>query len=185
MPTKICQECKEQKDILSFKHDFRASDGYAKVCLECRARKLGLTQTEYEYRLLTNGIGISKADHGRSEYIKEWHAQHPGKKSSYTKRYNQRNPEKIKEHNHRRKAWKSSTTDLIFTEKDRVDLIAEFDGCCAYCGVKPDKLEMDHIVPLSRGGQHTKSNIVPACFNCNRSKGARTPEQAGMEIKHG
>jgi 5-methylcytosine-specific restriction endonuclease McrA len=29
-------------------------------------------------------------------------------------------------------------------------------------------------VPLSRGGSHTASNIVPACRSCNSSKGARS-----------
>jgi 5-methylcytosine-specific restriction endonuclease McrA len=41
---------------------------------------------------------------------------------------------------------------------------------CAYCSTaKP--LEMDHVTPLSRGGQHTKTNVVPACRTCNARKG--------------
>lgn len=46
---------------------------------------------------------------------------------------------------------------------------------CAYCGCKPRKLTQDHVVPVSKGGQHTASNIVPACQSCNSSKGARMP----------
>lgn len=53
---------------------------------------------------------------------------------------------------------------------------------CVYCGVsprdedqdrvdaKPVKLEADHIVPRSRGGQDTAGNFVTACQVCNRSK---------------
>ncbi len=41
---------------------------------------------------------------------------------------------------------------------------------CVYCRQRPDKLEQDHIVPLSRGGLHVSSNILPACRSCNASK---------------
>lgn len=45
-------------------------------------------------------------------------------------------------------------------------------GRCYYCGAATDPadLTMDHIVPLSRGGKSTKSNIVPACKTCNTKK---------------
>jgi 5-methylcytosine-specific restriction endonuclease McrA len=31
--------------------------------------------------------------------------------------------------------------------------------------------EVDHIIPLFRGGSNCKDNVVPACFECNRQKG--------------
>ncbi len=45
-------------------------------------------------------------------------------------------------------------------------------GICYYCerNVGPDALTMDHVVPLVRGGQSTKNNIVPACKECNNKK---------------
>jgi 5-methylcytosine-specific restriction endonuclease McrA len=33
------------------------------------------------------------------------------------------------------------------------------------------KLEVDHIVPVSKGGTDDRWNLVPACRECNRSKG--------------
>lgn len=46
------------------------------------------------------------------------------------------------------------------------------EGVCYYCGRKfpPSQLTMDHIIPLIRGGKSTKSNIVPACKECNSKK---------------
>lgn len=46
------------------------------------------------------------------------------------------------------------------------------EGRCFYCNtsVNPKELTMDHIVPIIRGGRSTKSNIVPACKNCNSKK---------------
>lgn len=46
---------------------------------------------------------------------------------------------------------------------------------CVYCGKKSQRLTMDHITPLSRGGSHTVSNIVPACQSCNSKKHAGPP----------
>ncbi len=46
---------------------------------------------------------------------------------------------------------------------------------CYYCGKQPKKLTMDHIIPITKGGNHTMSNIVPACQSCNSRKGNRKP----------
>ena len=46
------------------------------------------------------------------------------------------------------------------------------EGICYFCRKKyaPSELTMDHIVPLIRGGQSTKGNVVPACKDCNNKK---------------
>jgi hypothetical protein len=44
---------------------------------------------------------------------------------------------------------------------------------CVYCGSERD-LHMDHIWPVSRGGQNHTSNIVVACRSCNLSKSNKT-----------
>ncbi len=55
---------------------------------------------------------------------------------------------------------------------------------CQYCGkVFPQKrLNLDHVVPLSRGGTSTWANVVCACIDCNTRKGARTPTEASMRL---
>ena len=53
---------------------------------------------------------------------------------------------------------------------------AEFGNACAYCGRpdhRADELELEHVIPISRGGDHHLTNIVPACHECNQSKGRR------------
>ena len=47
-----------------------------------------------------------------------------------------------------------------------------FDHCCAYCGCAED-LELEHVIPISKGGGHHLGNIVPACRKCNSSKRSR------------
>jgi 5-methylcytosine-specific restriction endonuclease McrA len=45
----------------------------------------------------------------------------------------------------------------------------EFGHRCAYCGASGD-LEVEHVIPISKGGEHHLGNIVPACHSCNSSK---------------
>lgn len=48
-----------------------------------------------------------------------------------------------------------------------------FKKSCAYCGDKNKRLTQDHFIALSKGGEHTKNNIVPACARCNCSKNVK------------
>src|SRR5690606_36842553 len=55
---------------------------------------------------------------------------------------------------------------------------------CQYCGETPGRhqLTVDHVVPRSRGGAHTWTNLVTACTRCNQRKGSLTPEEANMQL---
>jgi 5-methylcytosine-specific restriction endonuclease McrA len=43
-------------------------------------------------------------------------------------------------------------------------------GGCAYCGATEVALQKDCMLPISRGGRYTATNVVPACGSCNASK---------------
>ena len=61
-------------------------------------------------------------------------------------------------------------------------IIFERDGhACTYCG-SHNRLEGDHVLPLSRGGSNAFENLVTACEPCNRAKGSRTPEEWRREL---
>jgi 5-methylcytosine-specific restriction endonuclease McrA len=53
---------------------------------------------------------------------------------------------------------------------------------CQYCGRPSAHLTLDHVIPRYRGGVHTWENLVSACPPCNRRKGHRTPQEAGMTL---
>lgn len=48
---------------------------------------------------------------------------------------------------------------------------------CIYCGRSPVEhgvtLNLDHIIPVAKGGDNTAGNLVTACWQCNQEKGAR------------
>lgn len=58
--------------------------------------------------------------------------------------------------------------DLTATQWQQI--VELFEHTCAYCG-SVEKLSIEHIVPVSHGGQLTKSNIIVACQHCNSSRG--------------
>ena len=55
---------------------------------------------------------------------------------------------------------------------------------CAYCGqvFRTAELEIEHVMPRSRGGADLWTNVVTACRHCNMRKGAQTPEEAHMPL---
>lgn len=55
---------------------------------------------------------------------------------------------------------------------------------CQYCGhvFSQAELNLDHVVPMSRGGLSSWENVVCACIPCNSRKGNRTPHEAGMHL---
>jgi len=55
---------------------------------------------------------------------------------------------------------------------------------CQYCGViqASRELTIDHVLPRSRGGKNTWTNLVACCKKCNQKKRDRTPIEASMAL---
>ena len=66
----------------------------------------------------------------------------------------------------------------------RKNILLRDRNTCQFCGrVFPgSELTLDHVVPRSRGGRSSWENLVACCYNCNNSKGDRTPEEAGFKL---
>ena len=66
----------------------------------------------------------------------------------------------------------------------RFNVYARDRNTCQYCGVHFSRAELnlDHVVPRSRGGMSCWENVVCSCHACNRRKGGRSPKEARMRI---
>ena len=55
---------------------------------------------------------------------------------------------------------------------------------CQYCGdeLRSKELTCDHVIPRSQGGATEWTNLVTCCAECNRKKGGKTPEEAGLSL---
>jgi len=58
-------------------------------------------------------------------------------------------------------------------------LLEKWGRRCAYCGQQNRPLEIEHIIPKSRGGTDRVSNLTLACHECNQSKGSDTAAEFG------
>lgn len=71
----------------------------------------------------------------------------------------------------KRRAQKMGSARNDFSAAQWKAMQEHYDHRCVYCKKRyKGKLTQDHITPLSRGGNHTASNIVPACKSCNSKK---------------
>jgi 5-methylcytosine-specific restriction endonuclease McrA len=81
------------------------------------------------------------------------------------------NPEKVKAAKHKRRALKKSSPGHCTTEQLQARLDYH-DNRCVYCG-SAENIEVEHKIPLAKGGSNWPANLAPACGSCNRSKGDR------------
>ncbi len=102
----------------------------------------------------------------------EFRKNNPEKVKNSKRKYYQSPKGKVNStyHNHRRLSLvKESETDLT---NEYIEEMLRKNTKCIYCG-SDKKLEIDHIIPLSKGGSCLKVNLVIACAKCNRSKSDR------------
>ncbi|KIL79576.1 HNH endonuclease [Bacillus badius] len=76
-----------------------------------------------------------------------------------------------------RRSLKENAIVNDFSLFDWKESLRHFNEECAYCGAQDNDLQQEHIIPLSKGGANTISNVVPACEGCNQNKKAKTIEE--------
>jgi 5-methylcytosine-specific restriction endonuclease McrA len=101
-----------------------------------------------------------------------WKQKHAAEVLQYAKDYAAAHPEVGRATSRRRRARKKAAPICDFTAAQWRALCKAVDYRCAYCGQKflLRELTQDHITPLSKGGNHTLGNIIPACASCNSRK---------------
>lgn len=119
----------------------------------------------------------SHLDQAREAYA-QWREKNPERTRELSARRRREHPEDWIVGSSKRREAKYANTPIgeLLTSAEWLAIIAEANGHCHYCG-KEAKLTLDHVIPLSRGGKHSKGNVVPACLHCNDSKGSKTLEE--------
>lgn len=82
-----------------------------------------------------------------------------------------------REHTNRRRARAQNAPGDGVLLEDWMVILELCDFQCSYCRVDLDSgtgIELEHVIPISRGGWDDLSNVVPACRTCNASKNAKT-----------
>ena len=60
---------------------------------------------------------------------------------------------------------------------NRMKLVISDGRRCAYCGLEEVPLEIDHIIPKSRGGANRLQNLALSCKECNSVKANKLPHE--------
>lgn len=74
-------------------------------------------------------------------------------------------------------------TKMAAGKPTRALILKRDNHTCQYCDYKGPNLTIDHVLPKSRGGQDTWSNLVTSCLDCNNCKDNRTPEEWAVALK--
>lgn len=99
--------------------------------------------------------------------------------SERTKRWALDNPERAKASaaaGRRNRIAREKKAIGTHSHEDVVAILLAQKGRCAYCRKQlKSKYDVDHIVPMAKGGSNDRSNLQITCPKCNRQKGARDP----------
>ena len=191
---KKCCICQEVKLLTSFTIDKKKKDSHGSRCVACNKAYLATYYRNHAKEITNKTIqwqqnnpqkvnaknrAWRKAHPGYGKYMKDrWIANNPEKILNQSRReaprrkiWKQANPDKVRASNQRHKANKLGAAINDFTAAQWCEMQVAFDHRCAYCGKRAKgHLTQDHLTPLSKGGNHTLSNIVPACRSCNSKK---------------
>lgn len=107
-------------------------------------------------------------------YSREYSRTHPAQCKALSKAWREANRTYYQVRERNRRALKINNPDSVgVSERDWLRLCRRYSGRCAYCDQRPERtLQMDHVIPLSKGGRHAIGNILPACGPCNLTKNA-------------
>ena len=172
-----CSRCKNIKSINDFHKNKRDKSGRQTYCIACH--KIIRDIYRYAHRDENNVKNrIYYANHRIERH--EYYENHKEEKRAYDKIYVQENKEKVRSKDKAKRARKKGATVEKFIDKE----IFERDGwICQLCHKKVNKrlkyprqlsASLDHIVPLSKGGEHSRKNCCLAHLKCNVTKQNRS-----------
>lgn len=133
------------------------------VCIEC--------DTEKRRRYHGKRPGVE------ARWARERRAKDPMGHRAEVERWKAKNPDAVRvigvrSSSRRRARERGAAGD--FTQADIDDIRMLQKGRCAECRHKK-RLEIDHIIPLSKGGTNARTNLQLLCRSCNARKNARDP----------
>lgn len=115
-----------------------------------------------------------------------WRKANPERTSEYCKKWAKSNPEAVRVKNHRRRVRKRENGGIHSAADIKKLFKIQKDRCAhSWCRVSIKKgYEIDHVIPLSRGGSNDRRNIQLLCKPCNQEKHDKHPidyaQQNGM-----
>lgn len=102
---------------------------------------------------------------------KKYHFENRERSLQIMKIYYELNRERFIEYKQKRRSEENNLKADLTIEQWR-EILRLFDNECAYCGSK-ERLQQEHVIAVTKGGEYTFNNIIPSCKPCNISKSNR------------
>lgn len=164
---KTCFTCKQTKPVTEFGIHKDRKDGYDSYCLICRR----IQRNKYRNNNLEATRKSQKEIYKKNKqsYIDraaKWQKNNRDKVAIRNRKWRETNKELMAFYQRSRRAKILANTIYAVTAKDLQRLYSQ---PCIYCGAN-SQIEIDHVIPIARGGTHGIGNLISACQTCNRSK---------------
>ena len=102
---------------------------------------------------------------------KAYREANPDRAAESRRKWRDANRDQVKAYRHLRRAAEVGNGVFVILPGEWNRVLQRYRHECAYCGGS-GPLEMEHVVPVAKGGRHSIGNLVPACRSCNASKHA-------------
>lgn len=163
---KICKPCKreEDKSFPNPKRNKEVSNAQNKLYY-----KLNTTKVKQQRKVVRDSLPSEKKKE-ISEKAKVYYRIHSELLKKRSRDYKKTTKgQEIEAKKRHKRSSSFNDAEISFSIDQWEACKTHFDNACAYCGHKK-RLEKEHFIPLSKGGEYTVNNIVPACRQCNGSK---------------
>ena len=183
--SKACTSCKQIKELDLFKSEKRSLSGRASICSGCHNQKMAdyrkannekvkasqkRTYDKNRGKRIANSQKWAANNQARRRQIEaKYRANHRIEVQARSEAWRLQNIERPREYKLRRRARLENNGQMLILPREIKKI---YSSPCFYCG-KKDRIEADHIIPVSKGGRHSIGNLVSACRWCNASKGNR------------
>jgi len=194
---KLCKNCNETKKNDEFYKDKKTASGLYAYCKKCAREKTNKNRADIsiekkkEYnktyytknkdKLIEYGLDYKRLNPVKCEAtIKEWRSKNREylneKQRKYASTINGKASQSVRRKNRRKRI--KETDDGTVTTESLIALEKKQNHKCHHCEKlldynTPRAVHLDHLLPLSKGGQHTISNVRWSCAYCNISKGTK------------
>lgn len=167
-----CSKCGDEKPLEAFPLDRARPRGRGSHCRSCKVaaqRERRARDPERTRRVYQERYAAKNRAHKKQHY-----REHADRYKENARKWAEENPERyadiragIQLRRRGRKAEGEIVERRVVFERD--------EGICGICGEAADlnDFHIDHIHPVSRGGEHTYENVQVAHPDCNRKKGNR------------
>lgn len=153
-----CKICKKVKNFSQFAKKTKSKNGIGSYCIDCN-RERGRKRYQDKKLFLINQQRKYRQEH----YDRRIEVEREARKRNREKYRISRNERQLK-----RERVKKEKTYLVLTK----ELNKLYRDPCFVCGSTKNQ-SIDHIIPLSRGGNHSIGNLMTLCRSCNASKNAK------------